>query len=72
MTVHRTLKQRKKLFRAALALDGETMESWCQKRGITYAHLYAVLHGKRESARLMQGIDDYATSRLASQAAGAA
>ena len=69
MTPHRTPRQRKKLFRAALALDGLTFSRWCEMRGITLQHLSSVLNGKRESARLLAAVDQYADDRLAALAA---
>jgi hypothetical protein len=72
MSVHRTARQRKRLFRAALALDGLTFTKWCEMRGITLPHLSGVLAGKRESARLLAAVDEYTDARLAAHADSAA
>lgn len=72
MTIARTRNARKKLFRAALALEGKTLEAWSAERGITSNHVYQVLTGRRESARLTQVIDEYADRWLAGRAVSAA
>ena len=50
---------RKAALKAAWAYAGQTMENWCAEQGITPGHLYQVLGGKRESARLVAVIDEY-------------
>lgn len=56
---------RKSLFGAALKLEGKTVEQWAREqpnemnggRGVSTAHLYLVLNGKRVSAPLLSRID---------------
>ncbi|AHG92102.1 hypothetical protein J421_4635 (plasmid) [Gemmatirosa kalamazoonensis] len=61
--------ERKRRFEAALKLAGETMESWAQKQGISYGHLYFVLSGQRESARLSRLIEAFIADHLPPQVA---
>lgn len=52
-------KTRKRAFKAALAWAGQTAEAWCADHDITRSHLYAVLSGQRESAKLTAEIDAF-------------
>jgi hypothetical protein len=56
---------RKRRFRAALALDGLTMNRWADKNGITGSYVSAVLAGRMESLRLLALIDEYTEKTLA-------
>ena len=51
--------RRKQLFRAALAVKGQTQESWATAHDLTPQHLSLVLNGKRESGALTTRIDEY-------------
>lgn len=55
---------RKAQFRAACAYAGTTAKAWCEQRGITRGHLYAVLSGERESASLLADIDAFITEHV--------
>lgn len=48
---------RRKAFKAALALEGTTAKEWCEAHGISRGHLYAVLRGERESGRLADRVE---------------
>lgn len=63
--MRKTRKSRKSLFGAALKLEGVTVEQWVRQQpneksggtGVSTAHLYDVLNGKRVSAPLLARID---------------
>lgn len=40
-------------FKAALALEGQTVKAFAERQAVTPTHLRAVLRGERESDRLM-------------------
>lgn len=50
---------RKRLFRAALALAGMTAEEWASKEGVPSPVLSMVLNGNRNSEPLKQKIDRF-------------
>lgn len=50
---------RKALFRAAVALNGESVEDVARRYNVTRGHLYAVLSDERESKKLSDAIDEY-------------
>ena len=43
---------RKKAFKASLALAGVTLKAWAAEKGVTPVHLHNVLTGDRTSERL--------------------
>ena len=46
-------------FNIALKNAGVSRLDWCAAEGVTQSHLYAVLSGKRESARLTARIAEF-------------
>lgn len=50
---------RKRLFRAALALSGLTAARWCQKHGINSGQLSMTLNGLRDSPDVIAKIDAF-------------
>jgi hypothetical protein len=60
---------RKERFRAAVRVAGITAKQWCKDNEITEQHLYAVLGGKRESARLTEKVDAFIAAHGAPRAA---
>jgi hypothetical protein len=61
-----TQANRKKRFKAALAMMGMTQGAWAVSRGRTLQHLNAVVNGWRESQPLEAEIDAFANSVLGS------
>lgn len=59
MTLHKPRPDRKRSLKAALAYAGMTMGDFCESQGITRTHLYLVLTGERESAKLTSAIDAF-------------
>lgn len=65
VTMRKPRGSRKSLFGAALKLEGKTVEQWASEQpneksggtGVSTAHLYDVLNGKRVSAPLIGRID---------------
>jgi transcriptional regulator with XRE-family HTH domain len=55
----RECQARRKRFRAALALAGKDAKDFATAAGVTAPHLSLVLHGKRESAVLVQKVDAF-------------
>jgi predicted transcriptional regulator len=51
------LDERRARFKSALALARMTAKQWAEENGVTETHLYAVLKGDRESAKLLAKID---------------
>lgn len=49
--------QRRKQFKAAVALAGTTVKEWAESKGVTVSHLNQVLRKRRESPRLDGEID---------------
>lgn len=49
--------ERKKQFKAALALAGLKQKDWLEQQGVSDTHLNAVFKGERDSNRLDQAID---------------
>lgn len=50
---------RKRKFKAALALTGLTAQQWAEKEGITRQHLNATLNDENESKPLTEKIDAF-------------
>ena len=46
-----------------------TAKGWCEKEDITETHLYAVLKGTRQSAKLTAEIDAFIVKHLGERAA---
>lgn len=63
--------QRKKAFRAALALTGRTQAAWARETGVTPPYLSEVLNGHAESRRLTDKIDAFISDSGIPQAAAA-
>ena len=55
---------RKQLFRAALAIAGQTVVQWAASEGLTPEHVSLVLNGRRESARLLDKIDAFVREKM--------
>lgn len=68
-TPRKDLTMRKRRFLAALDLAGHTQTSWAAQEGITVTHLYLVLSGQRESARLLAKVDAFIAEQLAAASA---
>lgn len=67
VTVHQqdeARKERRALFRAALALARITAKQWAVDNNVTETHLYAVLKGARESNPLTAKIDAFIAQHL--------
>lgn len=60
----RERKERRKRFRAALALAGKDAQDFAADVDVTPAHLSQVLHGKRESVTLLQKVDAFIAKYL--------
>lgn len=54
----RDLEQRKRFFRAALALAGMSAAAFAEQQGVSRSHVYEVLSG-RESGRLEAEIEAF-------------
>lgn len=54
-----TKSGRRKQFRAALALSGQTQEAWATSHGLSASHVSQVLTGKRESLTLVEKVDAF-------------
>lgn len=65
----RTMAQRRKEFRAALALAELTQTAWAASHEITPEHVSLVLSGKRESKRLIEKVDAFIAEHLTTRAA---
>lgn len=63
-TMPNTLATRKARFRAALALEGLTMEQWAENNGVTAGHLSQVLAGKRLSDSLIEKVEAFTAKHL--------
>lgn len=50
---------RKKRFKAALALSGMKMQDWAGQAEVTPQHLNATLNEQRESNRLIEKVDAF-------------
>jgi hypothetical protein len=62
-----TLAERRKRFKAALALAETTAERWATEvGGVTSVHLSYVLNGRRESPRLIALVDEFIAEQLGS------
>jgi predicted transcriptional regulator len=57
MNMSQETPPRKRAFKVALAQLDMTAKAFCEQQGISQVQLYAVLGGKRESARLTAAID---------------
>lgn len=60
---------RSQRFRAALALEGMTMEEWADGEGITLGHVSHTLAGRRESRILIAKIEAFTAKTLEAHAA---
>ena len=60
---------RKALFKAALAIAGQTQEQWAESAGVTGGHLSNVLGEKRESGDLTEKIDRFIREHLSKHTA---
>lgn len=60
----REQKERRKRFRAALALAGIDAQDFAVQADVTPAHLSQVLHGKRESQTLTEKVDRFTEKHL--------
>ena len=69
VTLRRDRTNRKARFRAALALAHMTAKEWTEREQVTETHLYAVLKGNRESAKLTSKIDAFIAKHLNGRAA---
>lgn len=69
MTVRREREGRKARFRAALALARMTAREWTEREHITETHLYAVLKGDRQSAKLTGKIEAFIAKQLGERTA---
>lgn len=56
---------RKRLFKAALAVAEMTVEQWAASRGVTGGHVSNVLAEKRVSDSLTVQIDDFIAEHMA-------
>lgn len=67
----RELKERRKRFRAALALAGLDAQDFADQKDVdvTPSHLSLVLHGKRESPPLIAKVDAFIAKHLKSASA---
>lgn len=63
------LKERRKRFRAALALAGMTQETFADRKDVDVSpeHLSLVLHGKRESQPLLAKVDAFIATKLGAE-----
>lgn len=68
----REQKERRKRFRAALALAGKDAQDFAEEADVTASHLSLVLHGKRESAILLQKVDAFIAKHLPEPASAVA
>lgn len=59
MTITPDVNRRKSAFRTALAFADLTQQQWAADQGVTAGHLYAVLHGLRQSETLTAKIDAF-------------
>lgn len=50
---------RKRKFKAALALEGLTQQQWAEREGVTRQHLNATLNDETESKPLTEKIDAF-------------
>lgn len=55
---------RKAQFRAALELAGMTATEWAKKNKVSRGHLYQVLVGLRQSATLVEKVDEFIRKQL--------
>ena len=55
------VKNLRKHFRAALALTGQTQDSWAKAHAIAPSVLSMVLSGKRENAAILEKIEAFTT-----------
>ncbi len=55
---------RKQLFRAALAITGQTAAEWAEANDLTAQHVSHVLNGRRESMRLIGKIDEFVAKHI--------
>lgn len=63
------MNERHARFKYALARAPRmTAKQWAAQNGVTETHLYFVLKGERESASLLEKIDQFIQKRLASAA----
>lgn len=53
------IDERRRLFKSALALARTTGKQWAADNDVSEQHLYAVLKGARESAKLLAKIDAF-------------
>ena len=65
----REARERRKRFRAALALAGRDAKDFAKDAGVGGAHLSQVLHGHRESAILVEKIEAFIEKHLGAVAA---
>jgi hypothetical protein len=65
----KTNPTRKAKFLAALDLAGVTGRDWAASQGVDYSHLYRVLTGERESARLVGEVDAFIAAHAPARAA---
>lgn len=56
--------KKRKAFKAALALSGTTLTKWAEQQGVTPEHLWTVLSGRRDSARLLNEVDAFIAKHL--------
>lgn len=62
---------RKDRLRAACVQAGTTLEGFATHEGVTLGHLYMVLSGQRESARLSTAVDAFIAEHLPQRASAA-
>lgn len=53
------MTERKARFKAALTRAKKTLKQWAEDEGVTPQHVHMVLSGVRESASLVERIDDF-------------
>lgn len=66
------ITDRKRLFKAALAVAEMTAEQFAEAEGVTSGHLSNVLNGKRESGSLTEKVDVFIAKHMAGHEALAA
>lgn len=50
---------RKTLFKTTIELSGTTVRAWAGAQDVSHTHLYLVLDGRRESAKLTEEVDRF-------------
>lgn len=57
-------EERRKLFRASLELAETSIADFAEAQDVSQTHLYRVLKGERESARLLSEVDEFITHTI--------